>query len=167
MWALARLAAQLRLRVANRDGGRVRAAPLRGRARTRLGQSECGTLTRPAAILPAKSELAVRLRRRALHNPAHVLDRFSIRGGGECQARAQALQRCVRLGVEAVDRNVRSLDQVVLIAQLERTQKQALEQRRVDEAAGMRVRERLVDGQPLAKAIAEEAAQIEAHPGLA
>jgi len=46
----------------------------------------------------------------------------------------------------------------VLLAQLERAQEEALEQGRVDEAAGVGVRERLVHGQPLGEAVAEEAA---------
>jgi len=70
-------------------------------------------------------------------------------------------KRRVRLGVETIDRQVRALDQTVLLAEIERAQEQALEQGPVDEAARLGVRERLMDGQPLVKAVAQEAAQIE------
>jgi hypothetical protein len=68
--------------------------------------------------------------------------------------------------VEPVDRQVRALDQPVLLAQLERAQEQPLEQRRVDETASMSVRKRLVHRQPLDEAEAEEAAQVQPHPRL-
>ncbi len=86
---------------------------------------------------------------------------------GGREARAQARQRRIRLSVEAVDRQMRPLDQPVLPAQLERTQEQTLEQSRIDETAGVCVRQRLMHRQLLGQAIAEEAAQVEAHPRLA
>jgi len=60
--------------------------------------------------------------------------------------------------VEAVNRDVRALDQPVPLTQLQRAQKETLKKRRVDEAARVGMRERLVDGQPLGEAVAEKAA---------
>jgi hypothetical protein len=63
--------------------------------------------------------------------------------------------------VEAVERQVRAVEQVVLAAERQRAQKQPLEQPPVDEAARLGVRKRLMRGQPLAEAVTDEAAQVE------
>ena len=138
MRPLARFAAQLRIRIGARDRCLIRAPALRRRPRARLGERELG---RPLGRLLL----------------ARLLD------SDQREARAQAGKRRVRLGVEAVDRQVRALDQTVLLAEIQRAQKQALEQRPIDEAARLGVRERLVNGQPLVEAEPQEAAQIKAQ----
>ena len=145
MRPLARFAAQLRVRVGARDRRLIRASPLRRPTRARLGERELGRPRQRRRLCLGRLLLA------------RLVD------SDKREARAQAGKRRVRLGVEAVDRQVRALDQTVLLAELERAQEQPLEQRPVDEAARLGVRERLVDGQPLVEAVAEEAAQIEAQ----
>ena len=87
-----------------------------------------------------------------------------VRGcGGEREARAQALKGGVRLDVEAVDREVGAVDQVVLAAEADRAREQPLEEPGVDEATGVGVGDRLVDRQAVCEAVAEKAAQIETH----
>ena len=140
--------------------------PERGSAKASAARSPLGPRPWSTPGPLVERELAGRLRRSVLV-PPRVVAGFGFRRGSEHQARAQARKRRVRLGVEAIDRDVRALDQAVLLAQLERAQKEALEQRRIDEAAAVGVRERLVDGQPLGEAVAEEAAQIQAHARLA
>jgi hypothetical protein len=163
---LARLAAQLRLRIGTRDRRLVRAAPFRRRPRTRLSQRQRGTpvSSTTAVRLPLKSKLTVRLGRAARARHRVITSIGSRRGDGN--ARAQTRKRRVRLRMEAVDREMRTLDQPVLLAQLKRAQEQTLEQRRIDETACVSMRERLVHQQPLAQPVAEEAAQIEAHARL-
>jgi hypothetical protein len=67
--------------------------------------------------------------------------------------------------MEAVHREVRALQEAVLGAEGHRTGKEALEEITVDEAHGVGVGERLVSGQPLGEAVAQEAAQVEAQSG--
>src|SRR5207244_12943151 len=82
---------------------------------------------------------------------------------GGLEASAQAPERRVRLGMEAVDREMAALDQPVLLAQGDRVQKEALEHAAVGEALRLRLRDRLVRRQPLAQSVTEKQAQIEAE----
>src|SRR5712691_8190042 len=139
---LTRFPAQLRVGIGARDRARVRAAALRGRTRTRLGQRK--------------------LRRRRCFRPL-ALGRLLLARlvADDREARPQAGERSVRLGVEAVDREMRALDQTMLATKSERAQEEALEQLPVDETTRLRMRERLVHGQTLVEAVAEEPPEIE------
>ena len=80
--------------------------------------------------------------------------------GDRLEARPQAPERRVRLRVEAVDRKVAALDQPVLLAQRDRAQEQPLEHVAVGETLRLRLRDRLMRGQPLAEPVTEKEAQI-------
>src|SRR6266540_4811290 len=137
---LARLSLQPRVWIGRRDSGRVRRFPFRRRPRTRLGQPQ---LRRPAGAGVFGSRLVLPV----------TGDRF--------QAGAQTAQGRVRLGVETVDRKVAALDQPLLLAQRDRVQEQPLEHLAVGETLRLRLRDRLMRGQPLAQAVTEEETQIE------
>ena len=137
MRSLAGLSLQPSVRVGSRNGRRVRGLPLGRRPTARLGQAQLGQLwLRPALGLAA---------------------RFA---GDRLEARPQAPERRVRRRVEAVDRKVAALDQPVLLAQRDRAQEQPLEHVAVGETLRLRLRDRLMRGQPLAEPVAEKEAQI-------
>ena len=137
MRSLAGLSLQPSVRIGSRNGRRVRGLPLGRRPTARLGQAQLGQLwLRPALGLAA---------------------RFA---GDRLEARPQAPERRVRLRVEAVDRKVAALDQPVLLAQRDRAQEQPLEHVAVGETLRLRLRDRLMRGQPLAKPATEKEAQI-------
>ena len=133
MRSLAGLSLQPSVRVGSRNGRRVRGLPLGRRPTARLGQAQLGQLwLRPALGLAA---------------------RFA---GDRLEARPQAPERRVRLRVEAVDRKVAALDQPVLLAQRDRAQEQPLEHVAVGETLRLRLRDRLMRGQPLAEPVTRE-----------
>lgn len=102
MRTLPRLAAQLRVRIGARDSSPIRASPARRRARARLGQRQLRRLTQPRGLFTARTIL-------------HTCRRRS-----QGQARAQALERRVRLGVETVDREMGGVEEIVLGAKSDR-----------------------------------------------
>jgi hypothetical protein len=137
--ALPGLALQPGIRVAARNDKLVAGLAFRRRPRPRLRQPQL----RPLAL---GSRRGLRLQARF--------------AGQRFEAGAQAPQRRVRLGVEAIDREMAALDQPMLLAQRNRVQEEPLEHLAVGEPLRLRLRDRLVRRQPLAQPIAEKEAQI-------
>ena len=124
--------------------------------------SLCETTTRMLAFRSPSARTRLRHaqlpRVAGLGGGGRLVRRFA---GDRFQARAQAPQRRIGLGVEAVDGEMAALDQPVLLAQRNRAQEQPLEHLAISEALRLRLRDRLVRWQPLTQPVAEKQAQIE------
>ncbi len=90
-------------------------------------------------------------------------DQVKDRGGGGSARARRCRSACPRARDphrprrEAVDREVGAVDEVVLFAEADRVARQALEGPGVDEAPGVGVGDRFVDGEAIGEAVAEEA----------